>query len=69
MVASICSSEIVFGFLKSGESCMASILLLEEVERQETGGMRQSFLTGEIKLNRTSAKHGPGLWLLCSCGV
>ena len=43
MVASICSSEIVFGFLKSGESCVASILLLEEVERQETGGMRQSF--------------------------
>lgn len=37
MVASICSNEIVFGFLKSGESCVASILLLEEVERQETG--------------------------------
>lgn len=64
MVASICSSEIVFGFLKSGESCMASILLLEEVERQETGGMRQSF-PSHVFLSSWSP---PQLCKDCWCG-
>ena len=34
----ISSNWIVFGFLKNGESCVASMLLLEEVGRQETRG-------------------------------